>query len=284
MSRMTDPTKGRNTRAMRVKTPRQGKFLDPEKFKALAHELLAKGAVWNGATVQSRIKAGCQRPAVRVFYSTLDRSTAVGALLHTARYIEMDVPCRSCPPCLRRRAAEWRTRALIEIGASRRTWFGTFTVAPEYRFRWAYKSIGSLPQELTEEQFKTLWSLMSAELTKYFKRLRKAGYTVRYLLVAEHHKDGFPHAHALIHEPDGAVTKRALQAEWPFGFTNFKLVEDTAVAGYATKYLMKEASARVRASLRYGTLSSIGSVTKQGAVKTTPLPTTRGTPRKGGLF
>lgn len=98
--------------------------------------------------------------------------------------------------------------------------------------------------------------MISREFTLFFKRLRKVtGAKIRYLLVAEQHKDGWPHYHALLHEKGVAVTKRQLEHEWRLGFTQFKLVplDDPHVAGYVTKYIAKQALARIRASLRYGT-------------------------------
>ena len=77
---------------------------------------------------------------------------------------------------------------------------------------------------------------------------------LRYVLVAERHKDGWPHYHALVHERGPMVTKRELQGQWKLGFTAFKLVDmsDKAVPYYVTKYLSKQALARIRASLKYG--------------------------------
>lgn len=93
---------------------------------------------------------------------------------------------------------------------------------------------------------------ISAELTKYFKRLRKSGLKFRYVLVTEAHKDGYPHYHALIHEGFSQIPKSRLQAEWPYGFTQFKLVKDAKAAYYITKYLVKDARTRIRASGKYG--------------------------------
>ena len=94
--------------------------------------------------------------------------------------------------------------------------------------------------------------VISAELTKYFKRLRKSGLKFRYVLVTEAHKDGYPHYHALIHEVSAQIPKSRLQADWPYGFTTFKLVKDTKAAYYITKYLVKDARTRIRASGKYG--------------------------------
>lgn len=94
--------------------------------------------------------------------------------------------------------------------------------------------------------------IVSKELTKYFKRLRKKGAEFRFVLVAEAHKDGYPHFHALLHERDAVITKSTLQGEWPYGFTTCKLVKDERAAHYVAKYLAKDARTRIRASLHYG--------------------------------
>jgi len=95
-------------------------------------------------------------------------------------------------------------------------------------------------------------SIISKELTKYFKRLRKKGAQFRFVLVAEAHKDGYPHFHALLHEKGPMITKSTLQGEWPYGFTSAKLVKDDRAALYVAKYLAKDARTRIRASLQYG--------------------------------
>lgn len=106
-----------------------------------------------------------------------------------------------------------------------------------------------------EEQFRERVRAISPEITKFIKRVRKnSGAPLRYLWVAERHKSGAPHFHMLVHEVDEASPVRydVLTSAWWFGFTRFKLIEDTKAAGYVSKYLSKDACARVRASLHYG--------------------------------
>lgn len=74
---------------------------------------------------------------------------------------------------------------------------------------------------------------------------------MRYLAVAELHKNGFPHWHALVHEEEG-TTAANLQSHWTAGFSNVKLVREPRAILYITKYLHKEAMGRVRCSLNYG--------------------------------
>jgi len=166
-------------------------------------------------------------------------------------YVDVLVPCRRCETCLNNRRRMWTARALIEHRRALRTWFCTYTLAPEHRFRvclLAKKKYGS-------EDYLSCYKIISQMFTKYLKRVRKvSGSRFRYLLVAEQHKDGFPHLHALIHEIGSPISKRTFQGHWPYGFTNVKLVDrsDTKGAAYVCKYLAKSLLARVRASLRYG--------------------------------
>ena len=59
------------------------------------------------------------------------------------------------------------------------------------------------------EQFRLIHNEIGKEFTLYFKKLRKAAKNtrLRYLLVAEAHKDGFPHYHAFLHEHGEPVGK-----------------------------------------------------------------------------
>lgn len=168
-------------------------------------------------------------------------------------YFDAWLPCRKCEVCLRRRARLWRYRAVTELCLSSRTWFGTFTVAPEHRLVTDIRAhVHSDAQ--SDDAFLSRHNALQREFTLYFKRLRKTVKGLRYVLVAERHKDGWPHYHALLHERGPMVTKRELQGQWKLGFTAFKLVDmsDKAVPYYVTKYLSKQALARIRASLRYG--------------------------------
>lgn len=173
----------------------------------------------------------------------------------------MHVRCRKCENCKRMRAARWRSAAMAEIRDANRTWFATFTLSPEQHFLAAARArrrehlteidFEALP---LEEQFRMRHRQCGRLLTLWLKKVRKASKAhLRYLIVAEEHKTGLPHYHALVHEiGDIAVTKRQLQGKWPWGFTTMKLVSDPRAAMYVTKYIAKSSLARVRASERYG--------------------------------
>lgn len=171
------------------------------------------------------------------------------------------VRCRRCGTCLKARSRLWTARALVECGQHARTWFGTLTVAPERRFWARLKAEQTLlaggwePWEAltSTERLRAIERELSPEVTRWLKRVRKASSaSLRYLLVVEAHKDGFPHYHCLVHEAQGTVTKRHLQEQWRYGFSKWNLVEGHKPAYYVCKYLNKSAQTRVRASRRYG--------------------------------
>lgn len=181
--------------------------------------------------------------------------------------LNMLTPCRKCPTCLRKRAALWRGRAITEIEASERTWFGTLTCSPERHF-WldtlCASKVGNFGQLPWEEKFKHQSAALGIEVTKYLKRVREAsGCPFRYLLVTEIHNGertseemkGRPHLHMLLHEfPGSPLRKATLEKQWKLGFTSWRLTKDKEAAWYVSKYISKANDARTRASLGYGKL------------------------------
>lgn len=190
--------------------------------------------------------------------------------------VTMEVPCRRCGRCLRRRAAHWRARAMAEINGAPRTWFGTITLAPEHHLKAEYAAHsrllagGTVFAKLSEaERFREVHTEHGRELTKWLKRVRKESEaTLRYILVAEAHKSGNAHYHCLIHETvgGGSVKERTLRTQWKLGHSKFNLVGDKRAAGYVCKYLSKSVLCRVRASKNYGTIlvpTDIASIMKR---------------------
>lgn len=176
--------------------------------------------------------------------------------------LTLETKCRKCPACLRARRNLWAYRAKEEVAKWSRTWFATFTFTPHNHAVLAMRASARLSARGTDIELLSAAdreAIVSreygAEITKYFKRLRKnTGADLRYILVTERHKNGLIHYHALIHEvdPSNPVRHASLTASWKLGFTQFKLVNDPQCAWYVAKYLNKDAEARVRASLRYG--------------------------------
>lgn len=180
--------------------------------------------------------------------------------------VEMQVPCRRCDNCLKRRSQHWYMRALSETRAAQRTWFGSLTLSPEQHVRVAAAcriqmaengdDFDLLPQG---KQFAMRHACISRELTLYLKRVRKRVPSCKFsfVCVVEAHTEklnGLPHYHMLIHEAPGSspVPHRILSNEWRVGFSNWKLLVTATKVGYVTKYLSKSMLARVRASIDYG--------------------------------
>lgn len=180
--------------------------------------------------------------------------------------VRLSVRCRQCRRCLNQRRMIWQERAKTEIAMSSRTWFGTLTFAPSERAKLiarAFQSCQRSGSDWHNSSEKVRWKFLveagNAELTKFLKRLRKASKaTLRYVAVAEPHKDGLPHFHLLLHErwADQPVPKALLEQKWAeIGFSAWRLVRDDLranAAGYVTKYISKVLGARVRASKDYG--------------------------------
>lgn len=202
-----------------------------------------------------------------------DRVTYMLKVRQDPYWVDMRVRCRKCRECLKARAHHWAERAAMETLQAPRTWFGTLTFAPSSSWatearaiardvaawddpiarRWDEDQAG-FANRVKAARFIRMHQANGPLLTKWLKRIRKeSGASLRYMLVAEAHKDGRPHYHALIHETHdgGRVLHKTLSSQWIHGFSQFKLA-DPAAAKYVCKYLAKSAEARIRASLDYG--------------------------------
>lgn len=155
------------------------------------------------------------------------------------------VGCGRCVSCLRRRRRNWRMRIAGEIEFARarggRAWFVTLTVPRGSHASWNVSELG--------RRF-TLW------IKRMRERIRGEG-SLRYICVAERHKDGRFHLHAIILEHGVALRKRILDdcRRRLFGHSRFKLVVDTEkAASYVSKYVTKTRVKgwRMRCSFRFG--------------------------------
>lgn len=171
--------------------------------------------------------------------------------------------CRKCANCLLHRRRLWTARALDEVKASSRSWFGTLTIGPWQRVQFTYAAAAAARaaghdhwQQMSKEfQMTYLVKAIGPEITKWLKRLRKhCDGPLRYLLVVEAHKDGFPHFHLLLHEQGSPIVKRMLEGQWKKGVSHWRLIEqgDVKQCFYVCKYLSKDALTRIRASRNYG--------------------------------
>lgn len=229
-------------------------------WRELRHRALSSGGeIKSINSILWDISGRCQKPVYREIKAVPGHGwhpDPVITYYTKAEYIDLHVPCRKCHNCLRARASLWRNRAKVEILLSSRTWMATYTVRPDDRVWFRAKASKRLGRRYTKaEEFAAICKEIGIEFTKYLKRIRKeSGCKLRYIMVYESHKDGWPHLHALIHERGDPVRKELLARQWPHGFTTFKLCDAQAPI-YVTKYLSKSMLARVRASLRYGSRS-----------------------------
>ena len=253
--------------------------MDDIRIGALQAKALAQGGSRKGRhgvewNVAGKGKWTCIQPREVMLLVHEGQNTPVGPSA------TLRVRCRNCEPCLKAWSSYWKICAMKEIESAHRTWFITLTVRPEERLRVEYAASQSLdrngctdrcPKVVFRERLKAL----SPHVTRYLKRLRKAANArFRYLLVWEDHKCpcdlcepeekslpghyGFPHAHILLHEIQGAVSSRCIEAQWPLGFSKPKLIDEAVggeahkYAAYVCKYISKSMLCRVRASLGYG--------------------------------
>jgi len=150
---------------------------------------------------------------------------------------------------MRMRQWAWTARSAHEQVFSKRTWFVTLTYGPNHR-RAIFAAASGMDRNKAPEE--RLISAAGSYVTGYIKRLRKAGFAFRYIMVPELHRNGFPHYHGLVHCHDGRLGWSDLTSQWAPGFSVIKLVQDAKALRYVTKYLSKYRLGRVRSSLNYG--------------------------------
>lgn len=175
------------------------------------------------------------------------------------------VRCRRCKPCRTYEARKWQARGIVEIDAAVRTWFGTLTLSPQAQEH--YRNVARLNclRRGTDwdalgpgGQFGKVVQAIYPEVQLWLKRVRKSTKAgMRYVIVAEPHESGAPHFHLLVHQCTSvAIRERDLTSKWRIGrITQFRLVNDRRGVFYVTKYITKDAAARVRASASYGSPS-----------------------------
>jgi len=194
-------------------------------------------------------------------------------LAWTNQELQMQVRCRTCENCLRQRAREWAARAARETGFWPVSWFCTMTLAPDQQYRLRAQTVARLLDKSVDfealaagEQFGELCdTIYRTELQDYWKRVRaETGKPMRFMCVAEAHKSGLPHFHALVHEVERYTevawdTFSVLKSQWRLGHFDASGIDRQNLGSvwYVTKYLSKDAIARVRASAFYGNIPHV---------------------------
>lgn len=246
---------------------RHAEYISAEDWFFIAGSALERGARMVRPGVVAWNAAGrCENPYTRTLkgipHNVWGRVEARENSTRT-RFLDVEVPCRRCPPCLFRKRLHWTHRGEAETLAARRTWLVTLTFKPEVRAAMEWKARAAVGdetwRELSLEQRSTkLAAQAQPYVTTWLKRVRsQSGAALRYLSVCELHKDGMPHVHLLVHEVgDMPVRHAVLTGQWSQnGFSNAKLVEtgeEHKAADYPAKYLSKNPITRVRASVGYG--------------------------------
>jgi len=231
---------------------------------ALGSESFTRHGLRRGTWDVSR---DCERPVPVTLHSRATgsiRRALSGSQIHGIELV-MLTPCRRCKVCLAKKARLWRYRALAELQAAERSWFGTLTLSPDAHV-WVDHVAATRTRDFwvlpLEKKFEARVKVMGIEVTKYLKRVRKnSGVPFRYLLVSEYHNSdktseeyrGWPHCHLLLHEYRNCpVRKDVLDSAWHHGFSQWRLTRDQEAAWYVSKYITKANDARTRASLEYG--------------------------------
>jgi hypothetical protein len=120
------------------------------------------------------------------------------------------VKCRKCPDCNRERKNEWIFRIKQEAKKHKYAYFMTWTYNDKYLPKLVDIETGEL---VTREDDSLQGTLDFAEMQKFWKRVRKAGYSPRYYMVGEYGSEKHtqrPHYHAIVF----GVPKNVLIACW----------------------------------------------------------------------
>lgn len=170
--------------------------------------------------------------------------------------VSMHVPCRKCQLCLEVRQNLWRKRVVQEITNAPRSWFTTLTFSPVHLAGVLIeaKKLKACHKDPIICHRRRVERAAYSHVQKYLKRLRKEfGVRLRYVAVSEYGElEGRLHYHLVIHEESGPLTSAGIQRQWR-SHVHTRLVQSAAGAGrYLSKYLTKDTSSRMRASLRYG--------------------------------
>lgn len=234
--------------------PRTENFL-PRKFYergpreraalSVVQSLLNAGVMPHGRTVHAPWKPKCNSPI-----SLELRWSSDSVRKERGWTASMFVPCRKCELCLKVRQNLWRKRIIQEVQNAVRSWFVTLTFSPAHL---AGILIEARAQQASSQAVR-FERAAYAHVQKFLKRLRKnTGRTFRYCAVAEYgEKEGRLHYHLVVHEQSGPLHGRQIEKQWR-SITHCRLVRSgRGIGRYVSKYLTKDATSRMRPSLKYG--------------------------------
>lgn len=214
----------------------------------LAAKVALRGGMQSRFRYQSQWSCYCTDPV------TVHRRTSSKQDVGLPLEVTITVPCRKCPRCLQFRRLKWRQRLEDEYKRTAgRTWVIRLSFDP-IMLAGILAEADTLRDSLEYDQRVDMAAYR--HLQRYFKRLRRQGFSFRYFFVFERGDlNGRPHYHGLIHEVgQKPIPYRALDGEWR-SHTHVRLFDEAlGLRGfrYLTKYLGKSLHVRPRASLRYG--------------------------------
>lgn len=144
--------------------------------------------------------------------------------------LRVEVPCRKCWQCRTSRVWDWVGKCIAESKTASSVSFVTLTYGQ-----------GKWVREPRPEHHSK--SLVYEDVQLWLKRIRKAGYAVRYVIAGEYgERKGRAHWHCLLFwqgkEPNHSLGNEWKDQFWPHGHVNWKefSVEN---AKYVCKYLLK---------------------------------------------
>lgn len=130
------------------------------------------------------------------------------------------VPCGKCPLCIQSHRMNWLMRVNQESATS------------PYPFHWFLTLTYNEKKVPRKRGVRTLYK---RHPQLFLKRLRKAGFKIKYILVGEYGSEtDRPHYHALCwtNAPDGAITHA-----WGYGHVHFRPMEHETIL-YTLKYAL----------------------------------------------
>lgn len=144
--------------------------------------------------------------------------------------LRMEVPCRRCWQCRTSRVWDWVGKSIAESKTAKSCSFVTLTYGDG---KWVKDPKG--PDHWRELHY--------ADVQKWMKRIRIAGYPVRYVIAGEYGElKGRAHWHALLfwqdREPNHPIGNEWQDQFWPHGHVNWQEFS-VEKARYVCKYLLK---------------------------------------------
>lgn len=139
---------------------------------------------------------------------------------------DISVPCGKCAFCLATRRSDWSTRLEYEA----KKWLDRKFITLTYADAHLYWRNG-------------ISQLKKSHLQEYFKKLRKAGYKLRYYAVGEYGSKTYrPHYHVLLF---GSIPDVLLRTKWDKGEIHIGKVTQASIS-YCLKYVVNGRSTGMR--------------------------------------